>query len=69
MRRLALELRDTIRSIARAIDIEGALLIFAVGALTVLAYDLFTGWQGALTVLAIAALVGAVLFARAPRTP
>jgi len=65
LRRFAAELRRTIASIARAIDIEGALLIFAVIGATVLGYTV--EWRVSLLVLVIAAFVAAIVFARAPR--
>jgi hypothetical protein len=65
LRRFAVELRSSIASILRAIDIEGALLIFAVGGAAVLGYTV--EWRVAVLVLVIAAALAAVIFARAPR--
>ena len=65
MRRLAVELRRTIATILRAIDIEGALLIFAVAGAAVLGYTI--EWRVALLVLVVSAATAGIVLARAPR--
>ena len=65
MRRLAVELRRTIANILRAIDIEGALLIFAVAGAAVLGYTI--EWRVALLVLVVSAATAGIVLARAPR--
>ena len=65
MRRLAVELRRTIANILRAIDIEGALLIFAVAGAAVLGYTI--EWRVALLVLVLSAAPAGIVLARAPR--
>jgi len=65
LRRIAAELRRSITSLWRAIDIEGALLIFAVVGAAVLGYTI--EWRVALLILVASALIAGLALARSPR--
>ena len=67
MRRLAVAIRSLIATILRTIDVEGFLLIGGVALLAGVAWTF--DWRLAVTGVGVLMVVGAIAWARQPRSP
>lgn len=67
MRRLAAGLRQNLISIWRAVDVEGALLLFAIVGGSALAASYTEDLRAGLLVLVVASGIGGIVLARTPK--